>query len=272
MVFDLWARSIVAGKPFDYSNTGHEFFPLDRRTPRRLCARAALPLLRRHQFPPAGVLPRPGSAPPIVSGVPRLCVGLLASRAFPYAPRRPVFVVWPQPFTDRCSFMSQPCCGPVCSISWAVSGLWLLSVAADHSASTWRNAGLAVAAGVALALGVLLRANYLLFALPALGWLAWRRGRSSAVRTATWGLLGLILPLLPVIAVNSIRSGAPAFLSSNGPYIFFVGNVHDASGLSAGPSPYYFEVKASGPPQEVSLLRARPRRHPPASPAPGWPS
>ncbi len=63
--------------------------------------------------------------------------------------------------------------------------------------------------------------------------------------------LGLVLPLLPVVAANAWRSGSPAFLSSNGPYIFFLGNVHDAAGTSAGPSLQARKLAAFFGPEEV---------------------
>ena len=78
---------------------------------------------------------------------------------------------------------------------------------------------------------------------------------------------GVVVPLLPIIAVNTARSGSPAFLSSNGPYILFVGNVHDALGTTAVTSPYYQRVKASAPAGEVDLVRetfADIARHPKA--------
>ena len=92
-----------------------------------------------------------------------------------------------------------------------------------------------------------------------------RVGVRGVLQPAALFALFLMLPLLAVATLNTVRSGSPAFLSSNGPYILFVSNVHDATGLSAGPSPYYFEVKAKGPAESVDLVAetlADVRRHP----------
>ena len=82
----------------------------------------------------------------------------------------------------------------------------------------------------------------------------WSSGR-KARRAAGLFLVGLGLPILPVAAVNSIRSGSLAFVSSSAPYNFSVGNVHDAPGDVPWTSPYYFKVKASGPPETIHLFR-----------------
>jgi tetratricopeptide (TPR) repeat protein len=58
-----------------------------------------------------------------------------------------------------------------------------------------------------------------------------------------------------VVALNTVRSGRPALVSSSGPYNFFVGNVHDATGDGKVSWAHYAAVKASGPPESVSLYR-----------------
>ncbi|MEE8523860.1 MAG: glycosyltransferase family 39 protein, partial [Thermoanaerobaculia bacterium] len=131
----------------------------------------------------------------------------------------------------------------------AVAGLYLL-VRASEPATARGGDGWALAAGVALSAGVLLRPNYSLFAVLALAWLYRTRSRRALAVAAA----GLLLPLLPVIAANSVRSGGPRFLSSNGAYIFFIGNVHDAPGTTAGISPSYRRLVASRPLEEIDLM------------------
>ncbi len=145
--------------------------------------------------------------------------------------------------------------------------LYLLQLSADARPTPGRPFYvLCFGAGVALAAGVLLRANFLLFAFPAVLWLYVERSSrkepggvqsqfASARGAAVLMLIGLVLPLIPVIAVNSIRSGRLAFLSSNGPYNFYIGNVHDAPGYTPSTTPSYRVVKASGPPESVDLFQ-----------------
>ena len=133
-----------------------------------------------------------------------------------------------------------------------VGVLWLLDSALRPYEKPHRRAGgMLLAAGVLLGAGVLLRSNLLLFALAAVAWAAWAGRRRLALPLA----LGLALPVLPVVAVNTARSGQLALVSSSGAYNFFVGNVHDASGDGKGAWTLYETVKASGPPGSVSLYR-----------------
>ena len=115
-----------------------------------------------------------------------------------------------------------------------------------------RARGLLLASGVVLGAAVLLRSNLLLFAVGALAWV-WRA--SGSRRLALAFTAALALPVLPVVALNTVRSGQPALVSSSGPYNFFMGNVHDATGDGRGSLDYYAAVKASGPPASVGLYR-----------------
>jgi 4-amino-4-deoxy-L-arabinose transferase-like glycosyltransferase len=129
--------------------------------------------------------------------------------------------------------------------------LCLLDTALRHAEPPHPHAyALIGLAGLVLGLTVLLRSNVLVFALGAVAW-AWWASRSW--RLAAVLAMGVALPVAPVVALNTARSGRLALVSSSGPYNFFVGNVHDASGDGKGSWEYYETVKASGPPESVSL-------------------
>jgi 4-amino-4-deoxy-L-arabinose transferase-like glycosyltransferase len=131
--------------------------------------------------------------------------------------------------------------------------LWLLDTALRRGEEPPPHAyALLGLAGLVLGLTVLLRSNVLVFAIGAVAW-AWWAGRSR--RLALVLAAGIALPVAPVVALNTARSGQLALVSSSGPYNFFVGNVHDATGDGKGSWSYYDTVKASGPPESVSLYR-----------------
>lgn len=271
VVFDAWAKATVAGEVFDYRTTGHEFAHWVAADPGVYPQAPLYPFFVATFYRLVGYQYDGLRALQMVLGA--LACGLL----YPLARR------FLKPFTSLLCALGLAFYGPQVFYEGTLlraalfTALGILSlellhrlqdVIDDDTAAAWRQRGLATLAGVALAAGVLMRPNVLLFAAVSLAWLAWNGSpsrRGSRMRILRWTALGLLLPLLPVIAVNTARSGHLAFLSSNGPYIFFIGNVHDAPGTSAGPSPYYFEVKAKGPATEVSLLReavADIRRHP----------
>lgn len=134
-----------------------------------------------------------------------------------------------------------------------VTVLCLLDTAVRPAEPPHPRAGaLLLVSGLLLGVTVLLRSNLLLFALGATAWV-WAASRSRRLTLAF--AAGLALPVLPVIALNTARSGRPALVSSSGAYNFFVGNVHDATGDGKGTWARYAEVKASGPPESVSLYR-----------------
>jgi 4-amino-4-deoxy-L-arabinose transferase-like glycosyltransferase len=131
--------------------------------------------------------------------------------------------------------------------------LWLLDTALRRGEEPHPHAyALLGLAGLVLGLTVLLRSNVLVFAVGAVAW-AWWASRSR--RLVLLLAAGIALPVAPVVALNTARSGHLALVSSSGPYNFFVGNVHDATGDGKGSWQYYEAVKASGPPESVSLYR-----------------
>jgi tetratricopeptide (TPR) repeat protein len=134
-----------------------------------------------------------------------------------------------------------------------VAVLYLLDTALRPREPPHPRAGvLLLLAGLLLGSTCLLRSNLLLFALGAAVWV-WRA--SDSRRPALVFAAALALPVLPVVALNVVRSGRPALISSSGPYNFFIGNVHDATGDGKGSWAYYTTVKASGPAESVSLYR-----------------
>jgi 4-amino-4-deoxy-L-arabinose transferase-like glycosyltransferase len=135
-----------------------------------------------------------------------------------------------------------------------VGVLWLLDTAVrPYDKPHRRAAWLLAAAGLLLGAGVLLRSNLLLFALAAIAWAAWAaRRRTLALALAA----GVALPVLPVVAVNTARSGRLALVSSSGAYNFFIGNAHEATGDGRRVSRLDDRLEASGPPGSVSLYRA----------------
>ena len=269
VVFDLWAKSIVAGERFDYAVSGHEFAYWAAQSP------GIYPQAPLYPFFVAACYRLFGFRYDSVRVV-QMLLGAAACALLCVLARR--FVRGPA--AVACG-LAAAFYGPFVFYEGAVlraglfnfvalAGLLLLVLTAETAPR--RLVPLSLAAGLALSAGVLLRPNYLLVAVLAAGWLYWTKSRSSggrleARRALTWLMIAMVSPLLPTVAVNSVRSGSLAFLSSNGPYIFFIGNVHDASGITAGASPYYYEVKTSAPAGEVDLVRetlADAARHPAA--------
>lgn len=276
VVFDAWAKTVVQGEVFDYRTTGHEFAHWVDADPGVYPQAPLYPLLISAFYAVFGFDYDGWRVAQMVLGA--LACGLLFWLSRRYVNRWAAFLAGlglafygPQVFYEGTMLRA----GIFTAVGLiALERLVRLVDALDsgdtldaEALASWRLRVLALTTGLALAAGTLLRPNFLLFAVAALAWLAWlHRTRLSLLRqTLAWTLLGLIVPLLPVMAVNSLRSGHPAFLSSNGPYIFFVSNVHDASGTSATPSPYYFQVKSQGTASEVDLMAEALRdirRHP----------
>jgi 4-amino-4-deoxy-L-arabinose transferase-like glycosyltransferase len=235
VVFDLWAKSIVAGERFDYSTTGHHFATWAALDP------GVYPQAPLYPFFVAGLYEVFGVRYDAVRVV-QMLLGAVACVLLTLLARR--FV---QPWTAVLCGLGLALFGPMVFYEGtflraglftcvAVAGIYLLVRAGE--ATTPRGDGWALAAGVALSAGVLLRPNYLLFAVLALAWLYFHR----PWRTLAFAAGGLLLPLLPVVAANSVRSGGLRFLSSNAP------------GTTAGISPFYRELTASRPPEELDLV------------------
>lgn len=276
VVFDAWAKTVVQGEVFDYRTTGHEFAHWVDADPGVYPQAPLYPFLISAFYAVFGFDYDGWRVAQMALGA--LACGLLFWLSRRYVNRWAAFLAGlglafygPQVFYEGTMLRA----GIFTAVGLiALERLVRLVDALDsgdtldaEALASWRLRVLALTTGLALAAGTLLRPNFLLFAFAALVWLAWlHRTRFVLLRqTLAWTLLGLIVPLLPVMAVNSLRSGHPAFLSSNGPYIFFVSNVHDASGTSATPSPYYFQVKSQGTAPEVDLMAEALRdirRHP----------
>lgn len=271
VVFDAWAKSMLGGERFDYRDTGHEFAHWMVASP--------------------GVYPQAPLYPFFVATFYRLAgfhydglralqmfIGALACGLLYRLARRFLY-----PATAGLCALGLAAYGPQVFYEGTLlraalfTAVGLLSLerlyrlqdlSTGSTSHRWALPRVALTAGLVIAAGVLLRPNFLLFAGASVLWLASSvRHGGSRRSTLGWLAVGLVVPLLPIIAINSWRSGHPAFLSANGPYIFFISNVHDASGISAGPSPYYFEVKGQGEPAEIDLLRLALddiRRHPKA--------
>ena len=271
VVFDAWAKSIVRGEVFDYRTTGHEFAHWVAAAPGIYPQAPLYPFFVATFYRLAG--PDYDALRTLQMLLGALACGLLYRLARRFL----------QPVTATLCALGLAFYGPqvfyegtlLRAALFTVVGLLALErlyrlqdLLDDADASRWAQRRLAWVAGLALACGVLMRPNFLLFAAVAGLWLAWCVRRQVGRRAViVWLAMGLVLPLLPILALNTARSGHLAFLSSNGPYIFFIANAHDASGTSAGPSPYYFEVKGRGDASEVDLLQAALsdiRRHPKA--------
>ncbi len=279
VVFDQWAKSIAAGERYDYATSGHEFAYWAAQKP------GVYPQAPLYPFFVAACYQLFGFRYDLVRVV-QMFLGAVACALVYLLARR--FVRGP---TAALCGVAAGCYGPFVFYEGtfmragmftfvALAGLVMLCLAAEAVAPR-RVRLLSLAAGLVLSAGVLLRPNYLLVAVLAAGWLFRTRlrsgeassqtiqpgGRRLASQSLALLVAGVAIPLLPIVAVNSIRGGSPAFLSSNGPYILFIGNVHDAPGITAGISPYYREVKASAPAGEVDLVRevlADVARHPAA--------
>lgn len=257
VVFDQWAKAIVAGERFDYSASGHEFATWAALEPGVYPQAPLYPFFVATLYKVFGCRYGAVRAVQMVLGAAACVLLTLLARRFL------------EPWTAMACGLGLAFFGPLVFYEGtflragvftfvALAGLYLLVRSSDPATA---GDGWALAAGVALSAGVLLRPNYLLFAALALAWLYRTRSRRALAVAAA----GLLLPLLPIIAANSLRSGGLRFLSSNGPYIFFIGNVHDAPGTTAGISPSYRRLVASRPPQEIDLVNealADVRRHP----------
>ncbi|MCP4657369.1 MAG: hypothetical protein GY856_18310 [bacterium] len=261
VAFDQWAKSIVAGREFDYSATDHEFAHWAGRY------RGIYPQAPLYPSFLAVVYKVFGFRYDLVRAV-QMLLGAVGGVLIYFLARH-----FLRPKTAIGCGVAAALYGPfvfyeatllrAATFGFAAAlGLFLLAgIARSTTPDTVRDRLICLGAGVVLAAGVLLRENLLPWSVAAVGWLVLERSR----RAAGLMVLGLLVPLLPVIALNTARSGRPAFISSSGPYNFFLGNVHDASGLAAGPTPYYLTVKASGPPESVDLLSETfqdIRRHP----------
>jgi 4-amino-4-deoxy-L-arabinose transferase-like glycosyltransferase len=248
--FHTWALAMVQERPLDLVATGHEFaywaqgrpgvYPQDPLYPWALAAvyRAfgfEFDLVRWTQALLGSLaaaltcllaLRLMRTAPAILSG---LAVGLYGPLVFYEA-----------------AFLREAPAAAACVVV-----LFLLDTALRPSEPAHPHADVLVGlAGLVLGATVLLRSNVLVFALGAVAW-AWRAGRSW--RLAVVLAACVALPVAPVVALNTARSGRLALVSSSGPYNFFVGNVHDATGDGKGSWAQYEKVKASGPPEGVSL-------------------
>ncbi len=257
VVFHSWAESIVAGERFDYATTGHEFAYWAAQSP------GVYPQAPLYPFFVATCYRIFGLRYDLVRAIQMALGAVACALLYPLARR------WLRPAAAALTSLGAAFYGPFLFYEGtflraglftpvAVAGLYLLCCAAEATAT--RRGLHALAVGLAFSAGVLLRPNYLLVTALAAAWLyrAWRRvaGAGEARRALAVLAAGLIAPLLPVAAVNSVRSGSLAFLSANGPYNFFLGNVHDALGTTAGTTPTYLEVKTSGPPGEIDLVAA----------------
>ncbi len=268
VVFDQWAKSIVAGERFDYATSGHEFAYWAAESPGVYPQAPLYPFFVATCYRLFGVRYDLVRAVQMLLGAASCALLYLLARRF-VGTLAAALCGLAAAFYGPLVFYEGAFLRAGLFTVVAVAGLLLLTLAVKTTPR--RLSGLAVAAGLVLSAGVLLRPNYLLFAALAAGWLYLERAhrdggnRSEARRSLAWLAAGLVIPLLPIVAVNSARSGSPAFLSSNGPYILFIGNVHDAPGTTAGISPYYRQVKASAPAGEIDLVRetvADVARHP----------
>ncbi|HVS09768.1 MAG TPA: hypothetical protein VMS76_07820 [Planctomycetota bacterium] len=272
VMFDAWAKSIVAGRPFDYLASGHEFahwaaassgvFPVEPLYP------YALALAYRvfgFRYDLVRTLQMFGGA------VAAVFAYLVARRLVPgwaaLACGAAAALYGPLVFYELALLRSS---GQVLVVAAA---LWLLLAAGMPAAvgegdperaesSRARRTVLAGAAGGVLGAGVLLGAGLVPFALAAVVWLAAaaRKAPSRPARGADYApalaaAACLLLPLAAVSIVNSARSGRPAFISASGPYNLLLGNLHDAPGNGPTTTPAYDHIKASGPPESIDLLR-----------------
>jgi len=243
---DVWAKTIVAGHAFETSDVPPYF---------------------ADELQQAPVFPRPPLYPYFLALVYR-CVGVrydvvrllqlladVATVGFIYA------IAW--------RYFSRPAAGAAAllaalygpfvfySAAFLTTSLAICFAAASLFCLTRclpPRRGMLLLSGAVLGTGVLLRAESALFAVVGIAWCV---RRAPVRRTAlTWLLVGLSIPLLPVIARNSLRSGRPAFVAANGPYNFFLGNVHDASGDVPAHTATYTAVKQESAGRPVDYLGA----------------
>ena len=247
VLYDSWAKHILAGQPMDWAHTGHEFAYWAARAPGvfaqdPLYSYALAGFYRLFGFAYGGV-----RALQALLGVgTALLVWRLAGRLLPpgAALGAGLCAALYQPLVFyEATFLREPL-----ATFFVAAALACVQAAGTRGGEARRATVAAVAGGVLLGLAVLTRSHLALPALAMALWLGTRARRAALALGAA-----LLLTLAPVVAANMARSGGPAFVSSAGPYNLFVGNVHDADG---GPSPLYQQVKAQGPPAEVDLLGA----------------
>lgn len=251
-LYDQWARAILDGRDVDWQATGHEFAHWARRHP--------------------GVFPQDPLYPYALAGFYRLFGfaydGLRALQAaLGAATALLVWLLARAHVRPRAAMLAgllaalyQPLVFYESTLLREPLATFLASAAlaalAHAARAGTQRAVAAAAAGLAMGLAIVTRSH---LAVPAAAlacwlWLSLRRAFTGSVATTSAFVAATALPVLPVVIVNVARSGAPAFVSSSGPYNLFIGNVHDAE--AAGPSSRYLEVKAQGPPEEVDLVRA----------------
>lgn len=136
--------------------------------------------------------------------------------------------------------------------------LWLFLVAMDNPRRWWLWLG----AGVVLALATIGRGNSLLFVPIITLWLIYKTikvqpGLKSAFLRATLCFLtSFWLVILPVTLHNRIYGGKWALTTSNGPILFFIGNVHDNyTGTIAYTLKYREVQKKYGGSQEIPWIK-----------------
>jgi 4-amino-4-deoxy-L-arabinose transferase-like glycosyltransferase len=251
VLYDFWAKSILAGREMDWAATGHEFaywaarwpgvFPQDPLYPYGLAAfyrvfgfaydgvralQAALgaatalmvwALARRHVGPEAA-----------------FACGLLAALYQPL-----VFY--------EATLLREPLA------TFLLTGALLAVSAAASAQGRARPVAFAALAGTLLGIAVVTRSHLALPAAALGGWLFAATRRRLGMAPAACLAAGLALPVAPAVTANVLRSGHLAFVSSAGPYNLFIGNVRDAQGAA---SPTYLALKAQGPPAAVDLLAA----------------
>lgn len=254
---DSWAKAILRGDPPPLADSPHEFAYWAAQTPGVFPQAPLYAYLLALQYRVFGFHYDAVRAVQLVCGVVAVAfITLIGTRLFGVT-------------AGTCSGLAAALYGPfvfyestflIDALTVFFSAAMLFALTAMERARTHgtREQWHALAAGIVLGLAGLLRPNFLLFAVGAVV-RCLRSHRAVAVG------LGLALPLLPVVALNSARSGALAFVSSNVPFNFFIGNVHDAAGSVATTTPTYLALKELSRSQPVSLSAAALndiRRHP----------
>jgi 4-amino-4-deoxy-L-arabinose transferase-like glycosyltransferase len=248
--FHTWAVSMVQQRPLDLAGTGHEFaywaqarpgvFPQDP-----LYAWALAAVYRTFGF--AFDLVRWSQA--LLGAIAAALTCLLALRLMRWPPALLAglaVALYGSLVFYEAAFLREAPAAALCLVVVYLVDTALHPREPAHPRAAW----LLFASGLVLGFSVLLRSNLLLFALGATAWVWWA---SASRRLALALAAGLALPVLPVVVLNAVRSGRPALVSSSGPYNFFIGNVHDATGDGKGSWTQYSTVKASGPPEAISL-------------------
>jgi len=252
VLYDSWAKHILAGAPMDWERTGHEFAYWAARAPGVF---AQDPL---YSYALAGFYRAFGFRYDAVRALQALLgvgTALLVFRLASGLLRPPAALA-----AGLCAALYQPLVfyeatflrEPLATFLMAAA-LVCVQAAGEDGAPPRRAYGPALGGGALLGLAVLTRSHLALPALAAAAWLFARTRRQAGARPVLALAAALLLVLSPVVAANVVGSGGPAFVSSAGPYNLFIGNVHDADG---GPSPAYLALKAQGPPQSVDLVGA----------------